>query len=119
MPLDHPNKLVLRKLKDCFPNDEDAQKALDLLNQYGKLSYHNERDRIHLAILYLCENSLENVSQYLSMALSDYRDVLVCAEYPESAKFEWDIKDEDQEKYQEAKRIEKQRYQEWLRASGA
>ncbi len=41
-----------------------------------------ERDRVQLALLKLCEGSLDRLEKCVATAIQDYRDVRAPAEYP-------------------------------------
>ena len=69
--------LVLKKLRDCFPGDVEADEALLLLNTYN----HSERERVQLALLRLSGGDLARLRRLLEEARSDYRDTLSAAEY--------------------------------------
>ena len=83
MTLEPSRNLVLKKLRDCFPDPAAADEALAILDTYGMESWHRERDRVHLALLKISEGDLEKLRRYTRGAQSDYRDTLVPAEYPE------------------------------------
>jgi hypothetical protein len=55
----------------------------EALAGYGAKTAHREVDHVRLGILKLAEGSAERVREYAAVALSDYRDVLAWAEYPE------------------------------------
>ena len=67
---------VLSKIAEVFPGvgPDDVLKRLDRYDG-------GARDRVHLAILKLCEGSLDRLEQWVATAIQDYRDVLALAEY--------------------------------------
>ena len=83
MSLRPSRALVLKKLRACFPDEQNARDALSLLDEYGSESWHEERDRVHLAILKESQGNLDQLLERVDRAMNDYRDVLVGAEYPE------------------------------------
>ena len=75
--------LVLKKLRACFPDPAKAAEAWDILERYGTESWHVGKDRVRLALLKTSNGDIEKLRSYTRGALSDYRDTLVAAEYPE------------------------------------
>ena len=74
--------LVLAKIEQVFPNCDGAE-ILTALDRYGA----PERDRVHLAILKLCdEEGKSDPGSYVNAAIRDCRDVLAWAEAPNQAK---------------------------------
>ena len=76
------SKKTLEKIKYYWP-DEDPEKILMILRQYGQEDYEKESPRIQLAIIKLSDGDLEKLVEYVNLAKRDYRDVLAYAEYPE------------------------------------
>ncbi len=64
-----------------FPGDA-GDKAAALLSAYGGESWHREPVRVKLAALKLANGDLGKLAQFVSAACTDYRDVLMWAEYP-------------------------------------
>jgi hypothetical protein len=83
MEISAPRQLVLKKLREEFPDPQIGKEALTLLDTYGTESWHREKDRVHLALLKLSAGSLEELRRSVESAKSDFRNVLVGAEYPE------------------------------------
>jgi hypothetical protein len=104
-------EILLRKLKDIFPNAEDRTKALDILYEYGKEKHEQEPDRVRLAILKISENKLESIKQNTMFAKQDFRDTLVAAEYPDQSK-KWSM--QDGPKKQKLIKKDRLQYEEWL-----
>ena len=82
MPLEPSRELVLTKLHHCFPEQAVAVEALALLDTYSG-DTPKGRARVQLAMLKQCNGDLAQLRQLADLALTDYRDVLVGAEYPE------------------------------------
>ena len=82
MSLESSRDLVLKKLRQSFPDEAAAGEALALLDNYPG-DTPTGRARVQLAILKQCEGDLARLSQLIDLARTDYRDVLVGAEYPE------------------------------------
>ena len=57
------------------PTDYEA--VCDLLHKYRG----REKERIHFDILQLSDGSIERLVKLINMANTDYRDVIVAAEY--------------------------------------
>jgi len=74
--------LIESKIKKVFPG-RSYDEILSILARYGEEKHEKEQDRVHLAILKLCEEEmLDDPSKYVEIAKKDYRDVLAWAEYP-------------------------------------
>ena len=71
---------VQQAVKKYFPN-EDPQRIMAMLNEYGTASYHRERDRVQIGILILSEGDLQKLRTNIDLACLDYRDVLMAAYY--------------------------------------
>ena len=83
MSLEHSHDLVLKKLRDCFPDPAKAEEALAILESYGTESWHPGKDRVRLALLKISKGDIGKLRSYTRGALSDYRNTLVAAEFPE------------------------------------
>ena len=103
--------LVLKKLHDTFPDALTADAALKILDAYGSEPWHRERERIQLAALMLCERNLSRLQQMVDLASRDFRDLLVAAEYPESAQAFPKTPDAE---VAARKQRERERYEAWL-----
>ena len=79
--MERTRKAVEEFAAACFPG-RDVAPLLAILDGYGSRPWHNERERVHLAILRLSAGDEEKLRRYVAMADTDYRDVLVAAEYP-------------------------------------
>src|SRR3954471_5962339 len=116
MLLEPPRDLVLKKLRDCFPNSRAAAEALAILDSYGTQPWHSERERVQLAILKQSNGDLVRLRQLVGLADRDYRDALVGAEYLEE--FQASSKASPQEMAAIRKR-DREQYEAWLRSGGA
>lgn len=72
--------LLLAKIAQTFPS-EDPAAVLLRLDAYGTESWERERERVQLAILYLCGGDLALVPDLITQSKRDYRDTLAAAEY--------------------------------------
>lgn len=93
-----------RKIAQVFP-DRDPEAVEAMLDRYGTEKHEQEPDRVHLAILKLCdENDAPDLERMVDIAKQDFRDVLAWAEYPHQSKklFSGDdkLKAKDEAQYQ-------------------
>ncbi len=73
---------VLGKIAAVFP-DRDPQSVLAILDRYGVEQHEQERRRVQLAILKLCDEAgTPDLERTVEEAKQDFRDVLVWAESP-------------------------------------
>jgi hypothetical protein len=78
-------QLVLSKIKRLFPDELEVE-VIQTLDKYGVEDYERERERVQLAILKLSGGDRGELTQWVEMAKTDYRDALAMAEYPEQMK---------------------------------
>ena len=116
MPLQPSRDLVLKKVRDCFPDTRAAAEALAILGTYGTQPWHREIERVQLAVLKQCESDLVRLQQLAGLADRDYRDALVGAEFPEA--FPASSKTSPKE-MAEIRRRDRAQYEAWLESSGA
>jgi len=76
---------VVRIVHRDFPTSQAAG-ILDILDQYGTISWQRERDRVQLAVLKLAGGRIDTLKTQTESACCDYRDVLSTAEYPAATK---------------------------------
>jgi hypothetical protein len=100
------------KLTKLFPEKEDRNEAIALLESYGQESYEQEPTRVRLAILKLAGQSpnIAELKKYTNAAKADFRDVLSWAEYPRQSK-SWSAKGAQKQRLIEADLND---YQTWL-----
>jgi hypothetical protein len=108
--------LVLKKLRDCFPDPAKAEEALSILDSYGTETWHRERDRVQLSLLKISDGDIQKLQLCTRGALSDYRDALVPAEYPE----EWQASSKTPPAEMAAiRKRDREQYEAWLGSGGA
>jgi hypothetical protein len=107
--------LVLKKLRHCFPDADEAAAALAIVDYYGKQPWHREIERVQLAILMESGGSLERLRRIAELADRDYRDALVGAEYPEQFRAPSTATPEEKGALMDRDR---QRYEAWLASGG-
>jgi len=78
---------VVAAIHRAFPNLDPSQ-LIARLDTYGIETYERERERVQLAIIALSEGDEDKLEKFLAVAKTDYRDVLLWAEYPEEAKLD-------------------------------
>ena len=71
---------VLKAIKHLFP-DENPEDILDLISEYGSEERDKEPHRVRLAILKISQGDMDQLLEAVDLAKTDYRDVLVGAEY--------------------------------------
>lgn len=71
---------VVEELESQFQG-EDRKIVADLLLSYGEEALEAGAERVRLDILDLCSGEVERVRKLVEMAKTDYRDLLVAAEY--------------------------------------
>jgi hypothetical protein len=109
-----PN-IVFRVIHHYWP-DGDIQQILTILNKYGKSDFERGKTRVHLAVLKLSEGNLDKLAQYVSVAKSDYRDVVAWAEYPEQIKLGFvKMRELSPRKRKALKKRDAKQYADWLK----
>ena len=89
--IDHLEPEVERKVATIWSSEEERAIARTELRRYGVESYEPEVERVRLAILKLSEGALGELRRMTEAAKTDYRDVLMWAEYPEESKALWAV----------------------------
>ena len=74
---------VEKKLQRVF-NPENWDEARGILLQYGQKEWQLEVERVHFAVLWLCEGSISELKHYMGAAMIRFREVLNWAEHPHS-----------------------------------
>ena len=87
------------------------------MNRYGTEKYEREKNRVHLAILKLCEEEkLEDPSKYVEIAKKDFRDVIAMAEYPNQFKLKNTTLADAEELYR-LKKLDSDQYHRWIQTA--
>jgi hypothetical protein len=71
---------VVKKVHEMFAPSE-YEEVYALLRKYRMGEHKDGTERIHLDILQLSSGSMEKVVQMVNLANTDYRDVIMAAEY--------------------------------------
>jgi len=110
--IDH-SAFLPKVLEKLFPDPLLRGSVVAILGAYGRKDNHREAPRVHLGILRLSGSDVESIKSWTSLACSDYRDLLVEAEYRRS--FGKDkLKERDPEKYAGLEQKERDEYRQWL-----
>src|SRR5688572_4251568 len=83
---------VERKLAMTWPSAPDRANVRVTLLTYGSVTSEREVERVRLAILKLSDGALDELRAMTAVAKTDYRDVLMWAEYPETSKATWTVR---------------------------
>jgi hypothetical protein len=109
--------LIERVLAALFPADSERAAARDALARYGSESYQPEPDRVRLAVLKLCDGNLEKLASLVQTACTDFRDVVMWAEYPEEGRHAPEALLDDpvtKRHFEEARQRDRAQYEQWL-----
>jgi hypothetical protein len=72
---------VIEKARRLFP-DVLLDDVLAVLDGYGGEPYQQEKERVQMAALKISEGDLDRLRDAVATARTDFRDVLLAAEYP-------------------------------------
>ncbi|MFC1798497.1 hypothetical protein ACFLZL_01670 [Thermodesulfobacteriota bacterium] len=78
--------ILSRKLRTLFPDEEQRNHVITILDTYGVEPHEQESSRVRLAILKLSDLDLEKIKRTTHFAKQDFRDILTWAEYPRQSK---------------------------------
>jgi hypothetical protein len=96
-----------------FPDASTREHATRILSSYGRGSFHPEIERVRLGILKLSGADLSAIERWTQFACSDFRDLLVEAEYRLS--FGKDrLRVANPQKYEALKKKEREQYDAWI-----
>ncbi len=112
MNRDYKN-LLPQVLKALYPDAYERNRVKALLSSYGKESYHQEPERVHLGILKLVSKEPEKLETYIQLACSDFRDLLCAAEYYLTSP-QYKLSKISPEKYAKLEERERTEYDQWL-----
>jgi hypothetical protein len=105
--------LLPQTLDKLFPEAALRRKVVGILEAYGREEFHREVERVHLGILRLSGTNLEMIEQHTNLACSDFRDLLIAAEYPLTFSKNA-LKEKDPAKYAKLEQKEREQYDQWL-----
>jgi hypothetical protein len=77
---EYNRRMVTKRVKQLFPN-KNVKEVMKILDLYGVEKYEQEKHRVQIAILDLCEGKIKKLKEYVKHAKTDYRDVLYWAEF--------------------------------------
>jgi hypothetical protein len=108
---------VERKLARVWPVVADQIVARALLLTYGSANGERELGRVRLAIIKLSGGVLVDLATMTTAAKSDYRDVLMWAEYPEECRARWasrfDLTDSERQELAAIRARDRKQYEDW------
>ena len=104
---------VERVIRRDYPN-EDFDEISRMLEAYGRKEYHREVDRVHLDILKLADGKKEKIEWQVEEACCDFRDVVLCAEYPNYGKKMFRIDKLPEEEKEKLIIVDRDQYEAWL-----
>ena len=113
--------LVKRKVMHSWPDDfEEVMGMLDMIDTHGGSA--DVLARVQLAVLMLSHGRRDQIPSLVDMATTDYRDVLVGAEYPDQMRWGFvtiaELEPAEQKAYRAAKVRDQERYAAWLDKPG-
>jgi hypothetical protein len=112
-------EVIARKLVVMWDDPAERERVRAELHRYGQGRHERGPERVRLAILKLCEARVDRVTELVTAAQRDYRDVLLWAEYPAEGKFHWasrlPLSDEERRRLEELRKQDRQQYQAWLK----
>jgi len=105
--------LIPLALQQLYPDAPERERVQSLLGTYGSESWHRERERVVLGILYLASSEPDKLEALVELACTDYRDLLCAAEYPYSSA-DRSLKDRDPGKHKRLQEKETNEYLAWV-----
>lgn len=75
-------EIVRAQIETRFPPNHREEVAT-FLSEYGKEEHEREVERVLLDILEICDSDVGKVRRLVASVKSDYRDLIVAAEYDE------------------------------------
>ena len=107
--------IVLKTIARVFPDDDGAA-VLARLEAYGTEPHETDVDRVHLAVLKLCEeDGASEPSGYVARAKQDSRDVIAWAEFPNQTAFG---PTDDPAKSADLRKRDDEQYRAWIAKMG-
>jgi hypothetical protein len=104
-------------LRSLYPEEQKRNEVKQLLETYGTESFHREKSRVRLGVLYLASRDPGSLESFIELACTDYRDLLCAAEYPYSSR-RWGLQEKDPEKYRKLRAKEEKEYLAWVQSIG-
>jgi len=108
---------VERKLATVWPLVADQVAARLLLLTYGSANGEKEAERVRMAVIKLSGGALDELATMTAAARSDYRDVLMWAEYPEESRATWasrsDLTHSERQELAGIRTRDRKQYEDW------
>jgi len=106
---------TLERLVNREFTSDTAGRVHSLLETYGAKPHHIERNRVRAAILKLAHGDLGAIQRQVSVAITDFRDVVGAAEYPRQMEIGFaGMSDASEEHLQDLKNQDWKDYCDWL-----
>jgi len=106
---------TLERLVNREFTSDTAGRVHSLLETYGAKPHHIERNRVRAAILKLAHGDLGAIERQVSVAITDFRDVVGAAEYPRQMEIGFaGMSDASEEHLQDLKNQDWKDYCDWL-----
>ncbi|MEM1110208.1 MAG: hypothetical protein AAGH99_16095 [Planctomycetota bacterium] len=109
-------QLLPRVLAAMYPQTPQRERVEKLLKRYGTKRFHQEPARVRLGVLRLASDHHDDENKLKSLidfACEDFRDLLVAAEYPLSAR-KYQLSKTDPDQYRNLQAKEAREYDNWL-----
>jgi hypothetical protein len=108
---------VERKLASVWPLVADQVAARALLRTFGTANGESEVERVQLAVIKLSGGALDELATMATAAKTDYRDVLMWAEYPEESSATWasrsDLTESERQQLAAIRARDRKQYEDW------
>lgn len=75
---------IIKKVRLDFPRLDEAQLVLALLHEFAEQNPALSGDRLLRCIVYVANGDLDLFAKAIELAVVDYRDLVVWAEYDEN-----------------------------------
>ena len=98
----------------AFPDADIRSQAIALLGKYGTEDFHREIPRVRAAIIKVAHADIEKLQGFVDIACSDYRDLLVMAEYEQQSR-NYSLKKNDPQKDQRLVEKDEREYSDWVK----
>ncbi|MBN1425556.1 hypothetical protein JXA88_13460 [Candidatus Fermentibacteria bacterium] len=115
---DSPRSVVQRKLTQIFRDNASRVQAEAILHRHSLEPQQTGGDRVLLAILKLSDGDLEKLRRVAAIAMSDWRDVVAMAEYPEMLRIGAGIGQLDSQTRRAIRNRDLRQYHRWLHGKG-
>ena len=113
------NELIIEKVWQLFPT-EDFEEVMEILDDYGSETWHAAKEWVQLAALKMSNGKLERLRNSMSIARSDFRDLLLVAQEPNQFRMQMASKSQPTKGEEEfAQQRDKEQFEAWLKGNSA